>query len=244
MTQYPQYPQQQAAPWGARDSAADRVVFNFFNIVYAWMAVGLAVTAIVGFLVSSNQALLQAIYGSGPGMILVIFLGLAGISFYAQRNVGRLSVGTATTLFLVYAVILGAALSGIFIIYSATTLISAFAVTGGVFGVMSVYGMVTKRDLTGIGSMAIMFVVGLFIASMVNIFLHSNALGWLITYAVVVVFVVITAYETQMLKGMAIQLQGQPQLAARVAIIGSLTLYISFMNLFISILRIMGDRRS
>jgi FtsH-binding integral membrane protein len=244
MSRYPQYPQERAAqPWEARDVATDRTVFNFFNVVYAWMAVGLVVTAIVGFVVASSPTMLSAIYGSGPFMIVAIFLGLFGLSWYIQANVGKLSVGTATTLFLIYAAVLGAALSGIFLIYSTATLISSFAVTGGVFGVMSVYGFVTRRDLTAIGSMALMFFVGIFIASIVNVFLANSALSWIITYAVVAIFVVITAYETQMLKNMAMQMQGQPQLASRVAIVGSLMLYISFMNLFLSILRIMGDRR-
>jgi len=243
MSQFPQHPQQRANRWELGYQTADAPVFNFFNVVYAWMAVGLAVTAVVGYLVSSSPVLLQTMFGFGVAGVLVLALGLFGLGWYVQANIGRLSTGVATSLFMLYAAIMGAMISYIFLIYSPTTLISAFALTGGVFAIMSVYGFVTKRDLTRIGSIAVMAVLGLFVASLINIFLGSAPLGWLITYAVVVLFVVITAYETQKLKEIAMQLHHQPQLAARVAIVGSLILYISFMNLFLSILRIMGSRR-
>ncbi|HEX8913140.1 MAG TPA: Bax inhibitor-1/YccA family protein [Humisphaera sp.] len=224
------------------DQVADGAMGRFFNTVYAWMAVGLGVTAVVGFLFSQNTALLTALYGSTAGY-LVVSLAAFGIAWYVQSQVGRLSQGVATALFLVYASILGALLSGIFIIYSPAVLVSAFAVTGGVFGAMSIYGFVTKRDLSRIGSIAIMIAFGLIIASVVNLFMANSALSWVITYGILAVFIVITAYETQMLKAMAEQTRHDPVMAGRVAIVGSLMLYISFINLFLSILRILGDRR-
>jgi FtsH-binding integral membrane protein len=243
MSQYPQYPQQRVQSWGTRDTEADRVVFNFFNVVYAWMAVGLAVTAVVGYVVSSNDAILTTIYGAGKGAFIAVFLCLTAIAWFVQGSVGRLSVGTATTLFLLYAAGFGVLLSGIFLVYPPGTLISAFAVTGGVFALFSVYGFITRRDLTNIGSMALMLFLGVVIASVVNVWVANDTLGWIITYATVGLVVVITAYKTQELKMMALQLQDQPQLAARVAIVGSLIMYISFINLFVAILRIMGSRR-
>jgi FtsH-binding integral membrane protein len=134
-------------------------------------------------------------------------------------------------------------ISYVFIIYNLQTLGVAFVMTAGVFGVMSVYGFVTKRDLTGIGSILVMCAIGLFIASLVNVFLASNALSWVITYAVLGVFIGITAYETQRLKSMAYEFQGNGVMLSRVAIVGSLVLYISFINMFLAILRILGSRR-
>ena len=138
---------------------------------------------------------------------------------------------------------MGALLSAIFVIYKMQTIGAAFVITGGTFAAMSVYGFVTKRDLTQIGSILVMCVIGLFIASLANIFIASNALSWLITYAVLAVFIGITAYETQKLKVLAQQYGDDPNMAPRIAIIGSLLLYISFINMFMSILRIMGDRK-
>lgn len=240
MTQYP-YQQSHRLEYGT--TTGDRAIFNFFNTVYAWMAVGLGVTALVGFAVANTPTLLSLVYAS-PGLYLLFGLAAFGVAWYVQSQAGRLSTGTATAMFLVYAAIMGALTSAIFLIYPSTVLVTAFFLTAGVFGAMSVYGFVTKRDLTGVGSVAVMLVFGFFIASIVNVFLASSALSWLITYAVLVLFVIITAYETQRLKVMAEQFRGRPDLAARYAIVGSLVLYISFVNMFMSILRILGGSRS
>ena len=239
-----QYPNPYASPQqlGYRDSAVDRSVFNFFNTVYAWMAVGIALTAVVGYAVSVTPALRSLVFAN-MGVYVAFALGAFALSWYVQSQVGRLSASTATVLFLVYAALMGAITSYIFIRYSPQVLLSAFLLTGGTFGAMSVYGFVTKRDLSGIGSFLIMAAIGLFIASLVNIFLASGPLSWFITYAVLLVFVGITAYETQMLKTMAIQFADNPAMAQRYAVVGSLVLYISFINIFLSILRIIGDRR-
>jgi FtsH-binding integral membrane protein len=220
----------------------DRTLFSFFNAVYAWMAVGLAVTAVVAFLVSQSQAMLSIVY-SGRGMVLAMALGAFGIAWYVQANFHRISVMAATCLFMLYAVVIGTMISGIFIMYPMATLLAAFLVTGGTFGAMSVYGFVTKRDLSRIGSILVMCAIGLFIASAVNIFLASDTFSWIITYAVLAVFIGITAYETQKLRNLALELQGNGAMLSRVAVVGSLVLYISFINLFLSILRILGNRR-
>jgi hypothetical protein len=228
-------------PLGYESQADSITVAQFFNMVYAWMCVGLALTAVVGWYFASS-GLYQTIYASKGGYV---FMALAafGIAWYAQSQAGRLSVGVATGLFLLYAAVIGALLSGIFIVYSPRTLISAFVLTGGTFGAMSVYGFVTKRDLSRIGSIAVMAAFGFIIASFVNIWLQNDALGWVITYAILVLFIVITAWETQMLRNMAMQFGNNREMATRFAIMGSLVLYIAFINLFLSILRILGDRR-
>ena len=226
---------------GYESQADSMTVAQFFNMVYAWMCVGLALTAVVGWYVS-HSAIGPMIYSSRGG-IVVVALAAFGIAWFVQSQAGRLSVGVSTALFLVYATVIGALISAIFLIYNAKTLIAAFVLTGGTFGAMSVYGFVTKRDLSRMGSIFIMLAFGFIIASFVNMWLASNALSWVITYAILILFIGITAYETQMLKNMAVQFGNNREMATRFAIVGSLVLYISFINLFLSILRIIGDRR-
>ena len=135
-------------------------------------------------------------------------------------------------------------MSVLFFAYSLPTLGSTFIVTAGTFGATSLYGYVTKRDLTRLGSLLFMALIGLVIASFVNIFMHSSALYWLVSSAGVLIFVGLTAFDTQRLKIMAMQNAGNPAMASRLAIVGSLQLYLDFVNLFIFLLRIMGDRRN
>jgi FtsH-binding integral membrane protein len=235
-----QFPQTQRRPWELEYGTDNKVLFNFFNAVYAWMAVGLAVTAAVAWFVSQSQLVYMT---GGRGFAVAFLLGAAVLSFAIQGAAMRLSAAVATGLFLLYAALIGGFIAPIFLIYRMDTIVAAFVMTGGVFAVMSIYGFVTKRDLTSMGSFLVMAVVGLFLASLVNIFLANNALSWIITYAVLAVFIGLTAYRTQQLKEMAIQLSGNADMLSRVAIIGSLSLYISFINMFMSILRILGDRR-
>lgn len=220
----------------------ENVVFNFFNAVYAWMAVGLAVTAVVGWTFAKNDALLAAVYGNRIGY-LAIGLGAFAIAYLVQTVAMRISAMAATALFILYAAVIGALISGIFRFYDPKVLISSFVITGGVFGGMSVFGFITKKDLTSMGSILIMCVWGLILASVVNIFVASDFLSWMITYAVLAVFIGLTAYDTQKLKNIALATQGNRDLASRYAIIGSLNLYVDFLNIFLSILRIMGSRR-
>jgi FtsH-binding integral membrane protein len=214
---------------------------RFFNTVYAWMATGLALTAVVGWYVA-HSSLVNVLYAS-PGIYTVIALAAFGLAWYVQSQVQRQTTTTATILFLVYAAVIGALISGIYLNYPAKTLAASFLLTGGTFGAMSIYGFVTKRDLTRNGSICVMLALGFIVASFVNIWLANSALSWVITYAILILFVGITAYETQRLKRIALQMHDNPSMASRYAIVGSLVLYISFINLFLSILRIMGSRR-
>jgi len=230
-------------PWELDYARDDKTISKFFNVVYAWMAVGLAVTAAVAYFVSQSDAGLRIVYGGGRGMAVVIALGMFAIAMGVQSAAIRINANVATGLFILYSALMGALLSGIFVIYKMQTIGAAFLVTGGTFAAMSVYGFVTKRDLTRIGSILIMCFIGLFIASLANLFIANNALSWLITYGVLAVFIGITAYETQKLKVLAQQYGSDPAIAPRIAIIGSLLLYIAFINMFMSVLRIMGDRK-
>jgi FtsH-binding integral membrane protein len=235
------FPNTQARPIELDYGTDEKVVFNFFNAVYAWMAVGLAVTATVAYLMSSVPQVMQMFWGRGASV--AVLLGLALLAYSIRASAHKIGVGLATALFLLYAALIGAVLSFIFLVYSIETIGASFFMTAGVFAGMSVYGFVTKRDLTKIGSVLIMCVWGLFLATIVNIFLANNALSWIITYAVLAVFIGLTAYDTHMLKEIAQRTRGDARLAARYAIVGSLNLYVDFINMFMSILRIMGSRR-
>jgi hypothetical protein len=223
-------------------STDEKVVFNFFNTVYAWMAVGLAVTAVTAWYTSHSPAIMSLIYGS-RFMLIACSLGAFAIAMSVQSAALRISAAAGLALFMLYAVVIGMICSSVFVIYPMPILGAAFLITAGVFGGMSVFGFVTKRDLTSMGSILVMVFWGVFLASIANLFIASTALDWVITYAILVIFLGLTAYRTQMLKAIAWETRGAPQLAARYAVVGSLLLYISFVNLFLAILRILGSRR-
>jgi len=238
------YPSEQARrqPIELEYGTTDKSVFSFFNQVYAWMAVGLAVTAAVGLLTARSTTALQFLFAN-KFIYMALILGSVLIAWSVSAAALRLSAAAGTALFLIYAALLGALTSYIYVIYDMKTIGAAFLVTGGVFGAMSFYGWVTKRDLTSLGSILIMCFIGLFLASIVNIFLANNLLSWIITYAVLAVFIGLTAYDTQKLKTIAAQVEGNPDLAARFAIVGSLNLYVDFINIFLAILRILGSKK-
>lgn len=234
------FPNSQTLPMDyGRDDTRSRMLLTFFNAVYAWMFAGLAVTALVGWFMSQSPVALKLVYGSGFGY-LGLTLGAFLIAMSVQRVAMRANATLATGLFILYAALIGALISGIFMIYPMATLAAAFLVTGGTFGAVSVLGFVTKIDLTRMGGILTMAVIGLFLASLVNIFVASTGLDWLITYAVLIVFIGLTAYYTQKLKGWALSMGDNPAMASRLAIVGSLMLYVAFINLFMSILQIMG----
>jgi uncharacterized protein len=216
-------------------------VAAFFNIVYAWMAAGLALTAVVAWFVSTRQDIQQMVF-KGP-VLIGLFIATLALVWTISAAVNRLSAGAATALFMLYSALMGLLLSSVFLMYTRASIASTFMVTALTFGAMSVYGMVTKRDLTRMGSFLFMALIGLIIASLVNMFLRSPAMSWIITYAGVLIFVGLTAYDTQRLKNVAIETAHDPRMAARYAVNGALTLYLDFINLFLLLLRILGDRR-
>jgi len=230
-------------PFELEYSQDAKVTSKFFNMVYAWMAVGLAVTAAVAWFASQSDVVMHTIYASRGGYAI---FGLAAfaIAMGVQTLGVRISANLATALFLLYAAVIGLLLCGIFKIYPSDVIAASFLVTGGTFAGMSIYGFVTKRDLSRLGSILIMCAWGLFVASIVNmIFFRGDAFSWFITYGVLIVFTGLVAYDTQKLKQMAQEIGGDPVLAPRYAIVGSLWLYVDFINIFISILRIMGNRK-
>jgi hypothetical protein len=190
---------------GVRDSS----VVHFFNAVYAWMAVGLAVTASVAYAVSLNTAALKHVLSTG-GMIGIVILELI-LVVAISGAINRISASVATVLFVIFAAINGLMLSSIFLIYTLPSLAGTFIACAAMFGAMSLYGMFTKTNLTTMGKILFMALIGFIVASVVNIFVASSALYWLVTYAGVIIFAGLTAYDTQRLQAIAVQTQGNPQ---------------------------------
>jgi uncharacterized protein len=223
------------------DGVRENAVFNFFNAVYAWMCVGLAVTAMTGWIVSRDQQLMKTLFQHGMAMIWLI--GTYLLVWIIGSVAPRVSAVVGTILFLLYAAIMGMVLSFIFVVYTTSSIVGAFALTAGTFGAMSIYGYITKRDLTKMGSFLIMAVCGIVIGIVVNFFLASDALSWILTYVILFAFIGLTMHDTQKLKQFAYQNGENATLASRMVVVGSLMLYIDFLNIFMSLLRIFGKRR-
>lgn len=219
-------------------------VNSFIRSVYNWMAIGLALTAFTAYYVASTPALLQFIFGNQM-VLFGLIIGELGMVFYLSARVHKLSAGTATSLFVLYAILNGATLASIFIIYTASSIVATFLTCALTFAACSVFGMVTKRDLASMGGFMMMGLIGIIIASLVNMFLRSPGLSSVISYVGVLVFVGLTAYDTQKLKQMAMTQPADASGAVvrKGAIMGALTLYLDFINLFIMLLHIFGGSR-
>ncbi len=206
--------------------------------VYAWMGAGLALTSLLALVTVSSPALLNAVVGNRL-LFYGLILGELGLVFVLSGAIARLSATAATLLFLGYSALNGVTLSVIFLVYTADSIASTFVITAGMFGAMSAYGYLTRRDLTSWGSFLFMGLIGVVIASLVNIFLHSTAVSWVVSAIGVIVFTGLTAYDTWKIKALATQGVG----GRKPAILGALTLYLDFINLFLMLLRFAGDRR-
>ncbi|HDL8637763.1 TPA: Bax inhibitor-1/YccA family protein [Yersinia enterocolitica] len=211
--------------------------------VYGWMTCGLFLTAVVAWYAANTPAVMNFIFSSQITFFGLIIVQL-GLVFVISGMVNRLSGSMATSLFMLYSALTGLTLSSILIMYTGASIASTFIICAGMFGAMSVYGYTTKRDLSGMGSMLFMGLIGIVLASIVNIWLKSPALMWAVTYIGVLVFVGLTAYDTQKLKNMGAQLDSNDRDNFRkYSIVGALTLYLDFINLFLMLLRIFGNRR-
>ena len=209
--------------------------------VYVWMTFALAITGITAYLVATNETLLTLIYSYQAVMWVLIIAELA-IVIGVTAAINKLSLPVATLLFVVYSVLNGALFSSIFLVYTMASIAKVFFITAGTFGAMSLYGYTTKSDLTSWGKILIMGVLGLIIATVVNIFLKSSGLEMIISYAGVLIFVGLTAYDTQKIKQMCLQAPDAGETMQKYALLGALSLYLDFINLFIYLLRIFGRR--
>lgn len=223
------------------DAQTTAVRNGVLSRVYTWMTAGLLVTGAVAMFVANSVALTRLIFGN-PIIFFALFLVQIVAVVGLSAGVNRLSPAVAMAIFMGYATLNGLTFSAIFLAYTAESIAGTFFVTAGMFGSMSAYGYFTKRDLSGLGSFLFMALIGLLLASLVNIFWANSMLYWIITYAGVLIFVGLTAWDTQKIKHLAAQVNNETE-AGRVAAIGALTLYLDFINLFIYLLRILGNRR-
>ena len=225
-----------------RDQAQIQVN-EFIRSVYNWMAIGLALTGFIAFYVSQNETLLRLILGNR-----LIFFGLIiaelALVFSISARVHKMKATTATGLFVLYAALNGATLSLIFLVYTSSSITSTFFICAATFVACSIYGMTTKRDLTSLGGFMMMGLFGIIIASVVNMFVRSTGMSMIISYIGVFVFVGLTAYDTQKLKTMALIQPADLEagVVRKGAIVGALSLYLDFINLFLMLLHIFGRR--
>ena len=219
--------------------AAERIT-AFLRKVYGWMCAGLAITALVALEVAGSPAILSRLVYN-QFLFLGLILAELGLVFFLSARAERLAPATATALFVVYAALNGVTLSFVFLAYTGESVTNAFVVTAGMFGAMALYGSTTKRSLAGVGQFVFMGLVGLVLASLVGLFWHNDALQFVISAVGVIVFTGLAAWDAQRLKQMALATPGGQ--TGSFAIVGALSLYLDFINLFLSLLRLFGTRR-
>ena len=209
--------------------------------VYVWMTLALALTGFTAYGVATSPGIITALYSNSVllwGLVIAEFAIVFGVS----AAINRLSLTTATLLFVLYSVINGALFSSIFLVYTMSSIASVFFITAGTFGVMALVGYTTKKDLSSMGKILFMALIGMIIATIVNLFIKSDGLTMILSYIGVLIFVGLTAYDTQKIKQMLMQAPDASESAQKMALLGALTLYLDFINLFIYLLRIFGKR--
>lgn len=229
----------QTASLGAISDAAARVT-AFLRVVYGWMAVGLTVTAMVAWVVAGSDSLVYAI-ASNRLLFWGIFAAQLGVVIFLSARVHKLAPGTAAALFLGYSALTGLTMAFVLRVYTGESVATTFFVTAGTFGALALYGTVTSRSLSGLGQFLFMGLIGIVLASVVGIFWQNSGLQFVISFCGVILFTLLTAYDAQRLKAMALDLpEGK---AGSYAIVGALKLYLDFINLFLFLLRFLGGRR-
>ncbi len=237
----------------ASEAILDQGLRNYMLKVYNYMGSALLLTGFIALftfklaaVTGPNGELLgltslgNSLYNSG--LAWVVMLAPLGVVFYMSFGIAKMSVSKAQTVFWIFAALMGLSLSSIFIAYTGTSITRVFFITAGTFGAMSIYGYTTKRDLTKLGSFLMMGLIGIIIASLVNIFMKSSMMYFVISVLGVLIFVGLTAYDTQKIKNMYLA-SDSGELIGKKAIMGALTLYLDFINLFIMLLRLFGQRR-
>ena len=209
--------------------------------VYVWMTLALVITGLTAYGVASSPAILQMIYGNSAVMWILIIAEFA-LVFGVSAAINRISLTTATLMFVLYSVLNGVMLSSIFLIYTASSIATVFFITAGTFGAMALVGYTTKTDLSSMGKILFMALIGLIIATIVNFFVKSSGLDLILSYVGVLIFVGLTAWDSQKIKQMMLEAPDASEGMQKMALLGALTLYLDFINLFIYLLRIFGRR--
>ena len=237
-----QQPYQQQQPRGSfiPSVTSHERVGAFLARVYGWMFIGLLVTAVTAFVVASSPALIQLVFASRI-VFWMIVIAQFGMVFYLSARVDKVQPITAGVLFLVYSALVGVTSSVILLVFTGASIAQTFIITAGMFGATALFGTVTKRSLAGLGQFMFMGLIGLILASIVGIFWHNDALQFVISIVGVIVFTGLTAWDAQRLKHMAVSLPDGR--VGSYAVVGALSLYLDFINLFFFLLRFMGGRR-
>ena len=226
----------------ARDERVAAAFPALMRKVYLWMALALTITGFAAWLVATNTAIQEVIFGNQIvfyGLFIVELALVIGVS----AAINKLSLTVATLMFVLYSVVNGALLSSIFFVYTTASIATVFFITAGTFAGMSLFGFVTKKDLSSWGKILVMALIGVIIATIMNIFVKSGPLDTILSYVGVLVFVGLTAYDTQKIKQMCLQAPDAGETMQKYALLGALSLYLDFINLFIYLLRIFGDRK-
>lgn len=233
--------------FGVENASRDRELYlsaafpALMRKVYLWMAMALVITGFTAYGVATSPAAISAIMTNS-----VLFWGLIiaefGLVVWLSAAINRLSLSVATLMFVAYSVINGATLSVIFLAFTMSSITKVFFITAGTFGAMAAIGYTTKKDLSGMGKFLLMALIGLIIASVVNIFMRSTGLELIVSYIGVLVFAGLTAYDTQKIKQMLMAAEDTGETAQKIALLGALSLYLDFINLFLYLLRIFGRR--
>ena len=210
--------------------------------VYVWMTLALAITGLTAYGVATSPGVLQTIYGNSSVMWGIAIAELI-LVITVSSAINRLSLSVATLLFVLYSVLNGALFSSIFLVYTASSIATVFFITAGTFAAMALIGYTTKTDLSSMGKILLMALIGMIIATVVNLFVKSTGLDLIISYIGVLVFVGLTAYDSQKIKQMLLQAPDAGEGAQKVALLGALSLYLDFINLFLYLLRIFGRRK-
>lgn len=210
--------------------------------VYLWMTLALVITGFSAYYVASSETLMTALF-TNQILFWGLIIGELVLVFALSAAINKLSLTTATLMFVLYSVVNGATMSFIFIVYTAASVTNVFFITAGTFAVMALFGYFTKKDLSSLGKILMMTLIGIIIATIVNIFTKSEGMAMILNYLGVLVFVGLTAYDTQKIKQMLMQAPDAGEGAQKVALLGALSLYLDFINLFIYLLRILGSRR-
>ncbi len=214
---------------------------EFIQRVYTWMVGGLLLTAFTAWLASTSSAVMSLV--TGP-LGIVIMLSPLVMVFVLSGRIDKMSKEAAMGSFAIFSALIGLSLSTLLLVYAKTTIYNTFLITAGMFGALSLYGYTTKKDLTGVGRFMFMGLIGIILASIVNLFIASSAINFIVSVAGVLIFSGLTAYDTQKIKEMYVVLEQGEEIATKSAIMGALRLYLDFINLFLFLLRFMGGGRN
>ncbi len=226
-------------PAQAHDASIDQGLRKYMLGVYNYMTAGVAITGLMAYVISTQPALMQTLFGTGLSWVVM----LAPLAFILVLSFGinKMSASTAQLTFWAFAAVMGVSLSTIFVAYTGTSIARVFFITSGAFAALSIYGYSTKRDLTGFGSFLIMGLFGIILASIVNLFLESSALQFMVSVLGVLIFAGLTAYDTQRIKSMYYEGDGHETMTKK-SVMGALSLYLDFINMFLMLLHLFGNR--